>query len=125
MGVRRTFALAGEDMWALLVSGRGLQTWLGEAIALEPGSEFRLSDGTSGKLTVCDPPSHLRLSWQRPDWSSPSIVQVRVIPARTASTVSFHQEKLAAASEREAMLVHWRAVLDALGELVRQTPTRG
>jgi len=76
---------------------------------------YALPDGTTGALRVDRPGSHLRLSWQPEGWEQPSVVQLRVLPARTGTTIAFHQEHLAGPAEREAMLARWTGVLDALG----------
>ena len=55
-----------------------------------------------------------RSTWHRPEWDEPSYVQVRVIPARTGTTLSFHQDHLAGPSDREAMKAHWEQVIGRL-----------
>lgn len=46
--------------------------------------------------------------------SSGTIVQVALSKAKTGTTVTFHQERLADADERERQRVHWTAILDRL-----------
>jgi hypothetical protein len=52
------------------------------------------------------------LTWQPPDWSHDTTLQLTVLPAATGTTIAFHQDRLASAAERAEMLAHWTAVLD-------------
>lgn len=114
-GVRRTFPVAEQAAWELLVSPQGQQLWLGGAIDLADGGGYALPDGTRGELRASSD-RHLRLTWAPPGWSGESTVQVRVLPAKRGATIAFHQERLADEAERERALAHWSGVLDALGE---------
>jgi uncharacterized protein YndB with AHSA1/START domain len=122
IGVRRTLPLTPNQAWQLLTSDMGMSAWLGAPIVLEPQAHYQLSRGTRGKVTVYEPGSHLRLTWQLPGWSTPSVVQVRVLPARTGSTISFHQENLAGPSERESMRDHWTSMLNQLARCETSEP---
>jgi uncharacterized protein YndB with AHSA1/START domain len=114
IGVRRTFPLSAEQLWHALLSPEGTSIWLGGPLALEEGTEFTLENGTTGKVTVYRPGSHLRVRWQPAGWERASVVQIRVIAARTGTTVSFHQEQLPDAAARAAMKAHWEAVIEQL-----------
>jgi uncharacterized protein YndB with AHSA1/START domain len=114
IGVRRTVPVSDERIWEVLLSPDGLGTWLGGATKVEEGERFAFSNGLSGEIRVFKPGSHIRLTWHRPEWEEPSYVQVRVIPARTGTTLSFHQDHLAGPSDREEMKVHWEQVIDRL-----------
>ena len=98
IGVRRTLPASEERLWALLRSPEGQRVWLGGVTDLEPGSRFAFADGIRGEIRVHRPWSHLRLTWQLPAWEAPSIVQVRVLAARSGATLSFHQDHLGAVS---------------------------
>ena len=114
IGARRTFPCAPAAAWGALLSPEGLACWLGGP--LDPARPaYRLPDGTTGEVRVWQPGSHLRLTWQPPGWARPSTVQVRVIPARSGTTIAFHQEHLAGPDEREAMRARWADALDHLG----------
>ncbi len=105
-------------MWAVLLSPEGLRTWLGGVAELEVGRRFAFRDGTSGEIRVYKPWSHVRLTWQRVDWEAPSTLQVRVIAARTGTTLSFHQDQLGSATDRVAMRDHWEQVIGRLAEML-------
>ncbi|WP_154734502.1 SRPBCC domain-containing protein [Conexibacter sp. W3-3-2] len=113
-GVRRT--VAGVDptgAWARLASAEGTAIWLGGPVALEPGP-YALADGREGEIRVVRPGSHVRLTWQAAPGDPDTTLQLRVLPARTGTTVAVHQERLADAEQRAQMLAHWEGVLDAL-----------
>ena len=116
IGVRRTVPASEERVWAVLVSPAGQHIWLGGVTELEEGARFSFRDGIRGQIRVHKPWSHLRLAWQPPEWEAPSYVQVRVIPARTGSTLSFHQDHLRGPAERKAMKAHWEQVIERLSE---------
>lgn len=46
-----------------------------------------------------------------------STLQIRVIPAKDKTTISFHHEWLANGKEREAMKTHWTRVLDEIDNI--------
>jgi len=118
IGVRWTLPTSEERMSAVLRSPAGLQIWLGGVTEIEVGNQFAFSDGTTGEIRVYKRGSHLRLAWQRSDWDEPSTVQVRVIAARTGTTLSFHLEKLARPTDRAAMKDHWEQVIGRLADLL-------
>lgn len=110
MGVRRTVSADLETVWDFLL-GEGLPLWLGQtATALSPGTTYRTADGTHGEVRSLRPHDRVRLTWQPANWDHDATLQVALTPARTGTTVVFHQERLRDAEERQAMLAHWRAV---------------
>jgi hypothetical protein len=65
-------------------------------------------------MRVVNPGSHLRLTWQPPGWAKPSTIQVRVMASGERTVLSFHEERLPGAEERDARRRHFEAALDAL-----------
>jgi uncharacterized protein YndB with AHSA1/START domain len=114
IGVRRRVPASEERVWAALLSSAGLRIWLGGVAPVEEGARFAFPNGTSGEIRVYQPWSHVRLTWRRPDWDAPSYLQVRVIPARTGTTLSFHQDHLRGPADRTAMRAHWEQVIEQL-----------
>ena len=90
IGVSRTVPLTPEEVWARI---EDTAAWLGEE--------------------ADDVRSHRPLDRIRVGWKG-TIVQVAITPAKTGTTVRFHQERLADAEERERQRAHWSAVLDRL-----------
>lgn len=118
VGVRRTLPLPADEAWRLLTSAEGVQAWLGGAPPRwEKGQAYRLADGSSGEVRVFNPGSHLRITWQPEGWPRPSTIQVRVMPSGERKTVvSFHQEHLPGAAERDERRRFFEAAFDALRE---------
>lgn len=116
VGVRRTLPLSMDTAWRLLTSPAGVRAWLGDvpSLALEKGAAYATADGAAGTVRVVNPGSHLRLTWQPPGWARPSTIQVRVMPSGERTVLSFHEERLPSADEREARRRHFEAALDAL-----------
>jgi uncharacterized protein YndB with AHSA1/START domain len=120
IGVIRTLPFSEEVIWRLLLSPEGLAVWLGGPIELAEGARYALADGTSGEVRVYKPWSHIRLTWQPPGWTRPSLIQVRVIPAKSGTTLSFHQEHLRDSAARTAMKARWEGVIEALQEKLKE-----
>jgi uncharacterized protein YndB with AHSA1/START domain len=120
IGVRRTFPITHEAAWQLLTSAEGIRIWLDESadVELAHGATYRLVDGTSGKVSVFTPGSHLRMTWQPPGWARPSIIQLRAIANRARTVVAFHQEHLPGPDEREARRAFYMAALDQIERLI-------
>lgn len=119
IGVRRTLPITQEQAWELLTSSDGVKMWLGDVsdLAFSAGSTYLSEEGTSGELRIVKPHEQLRLTWQKRGWATPSTLQIRLLPkSPEKTTISFHQEKLASAVEREEMKLRWEAVLSMIGE---------
>ncbi len=119
VGVRRTLPLPADEAWRLLTSAEGVHAWLGGAPPprWEKGEAYRLQDGSSGEVRVFNPGSHLRITWQPEGWPRASTLQVRVMPSGEQKTViSFHQEHLPGAAERDERRRFFEAAFDTLRE---------
>ncbi|WP_261306133.1 SRPBCC domain-containing protein [Paenibacillus andongensis] len=118
IGVRRTLPFFQEETWELLTSTRGRKLWLGDAPSAQivKGHKFATQEGTTGEFRVVKPQEQLRLSWQPAGFPNSSTLQIRLLPAASPgkTTISFHQEKLDTAEQREAMKVHWEEVISGL-----------
>jgi uncharacterized protein YndB with AHSA1/START domain len=119
-GVRRTVRVDPAEAWSLLTSAEGQELWLGAVTELSRGAAYELPDGTRGEIRALSG-SHLRMTWDAPGWAGESTIQLRAIPAKTGTTISFHHERLADAEERHRALVRWRAALDEIEQ--RLLPT--
>jgi uncharacterized protein YndB with AHSA1/START domain len=99
MGARRTVAADLDTVWSYLI-GPGLASWLGadELPPMRSRTEKR----------------RLRLDWTPPGATRPTILQLTVLPAKTGTTIAFHQEKLTGREQRKEMLTHWHGVLERL-----------
>lgn len=114
IGVSRTLPFSEEAIWGLLLSPEGLATWLGGPIEVEEGARYTLADGASGEVRIYKPWSHIRLTWQPSGWARPSLIQIRVIPAKTGTRLSFHQEHLRDGAARTEMKGRWERVIEEL-----------
>lgn len=122
IGVRKTIPVDPAEAWRRLVSPQGVRAWLGNGtLPLEAKSTYRTRDGAEGEMRVVKPGAQLRLTYRPEGWDSPSTIQVRILPAATGTTVSFHEERLPAAAERERRKAHFAAALDMLASLLDET----
>jgi len=116
IGVSRTVPHPLDEVWRLLTSDRGVAIWLGAGARLEPlrGAHYVTADGTEGEVRGYRDRDRIRVTWRPPGWSHDSTLQVALSDARSGTTVSFHQERLADAEERERQRARWRSVLGDL-----------
>jgi uncharacterized protein YndB with AHSA1/START domain len=120
IGVRRTFPIGAGRAWLLLMTQPGLGLWLGQGVepAFKKGATYQTQDGTTGEVRSYNEGSLIRMTWQPREWDFASTLQIRVLPAKTGATISFHHERLQNGDQREAMRLHWSAVLDKLEGLM-------
>ena len=118
-GVRRTLPVKPEAAWDFLLSPDAVRIWLGAAptLPLAHGAEFKLKDGTRCKITILKPGSHIRMQWQPANYPKPAVLQVRVIPAASGTTFSFHQENLPDADARQQRIAFYENALEELGKM--------
>lgn len=121
IGVRRTLPTTPEKAWTLLTTQPGLGYWLGHGVEVDfkKGDEYETREKTTGDIRSYQRGSLIRMTWQPPDWDEPSTLQVRVLPAKTGATISFHHERLEDGDQREAMRKHWTSIMDKLSALVK------
>jgi uncharacterized protein YndB with AHSA1/START domain len=122
IGVRRTFPVSVQDAWQFLTSTAGINIWLGElsTFSLTKGETYTTKDDTKGEVRVVNVGENIRLTWLPQNWQKASTVQVRTIPHGPNTVISFHQEGLPGAKERENMRQHWRNVLEKLETYLNQ-----
>ena len=117
LGVTRTFGVAPEQLWDLIVSRP--QLWLGDDadVSFEVGERYKLEgpDAASGEIRVVKPGDRLRMTWQPEGWLAPATLQLAMTargPGKTSLTA--HMEKLPEAAAREALRGRWREVMDRI-----------
>jgi uncharacterized protein YndB with AHSA1/START domain len=113
IGVSRTVPLPAGEVWRRLTSPDGVRVWLGDGASLrfETGEPYRISDGTTGEVRVVVAGDRLRIT-RRPDgWARPATIQIRLAPKGEKTVVTFHEENLPGADEREARRAHYQAAL--------------
>ena len=124
IGVSRTVDLPPDRVWRTLVSDEGVAVWLGAGVqlptdpAIAKGTPYRTADGTRGEIRSFHSTGRLRLTWQPPGWDHESTVQVTVSSRGGRTVLRFHQERLADPAERARQRAHWRAVMDAVVDLL-------
>lgn len=122
VGVRRTFPARVEHVWQMLMSREGIEIWLGEISSydISLGTEYHTSSGISGKVRVVNENQNVRLTWKKEHWENASTLQIRTIEQKNDKcTISFHQENLPSAKDREDMKAKWEEVLDSLRKVIK------
>ncbi len=116
IGVRKTFAVPVQTGWNFLFSEAGVSTWLGKINfeSLELHKPYKTKEGIQGKVNVFKPGSHIRLTWKPKHWTNTSVLQIRVIPSKEKTTISFHQDKLLDSNQRDEMKKYWDKVIEKI-----------
>lgn len=122
VGVSKTYQVSLHEAWNYMFSYEGIKIWLGyKGLPVwKKGQEYTTKTGTYLCVRMYNELSHARLAYKRKDWENTSTLQVRLIAAKTGSTISIHQEKLTDAGQREEMRLHWEKVLSKVGTLIKQ-----
>ena len=120
IGVRRTLPVSAEKAWKLLTTQPGLGYWLGTGVDahFEKGDSFTTAEGTSGEIRSYNEGNLIRMRWQPPEWDFESTLQIRVMPAKTGATITFHHERMRNGEQRAAMHQRWSDALDRLAALI-------
>ncbi len=120
IGVRRTFPVGLGKLWEMLTTQPGLGYWLGIDVTADfkKGDTYKTKEGTTGDIRSYEAGSLIRMTWQPADWDFQSTLQIRAIPAKKGTTLSFHHEKLQDDVQRERMKAHWSAVMDKFRTLI-------
>jgi uncharacterized protein YndB with AHSA1/START domain len=123
IGVRRTMPIEISTAWELLMTPPGLEYWLGTGVEppFKKGAQYMTEEHTVGEIRSFAEGSLIRLTWQPQNWNFQSTLQIRLLPAAKGTTISIHHEKLQNTEQREAMRLHWSAVLDKLEALVKKS----
>lgn len=121
IGVRRTFALSPAAAWETLFSQPVLGVWLDNKadIAFQKGDTYTTASGITVTVTSVTDIKVIRMKWQQKGQTDASTLQIRVIPSKDKTTISFHHEWLANGTERETMKTYWTQVLDAIGNTLK------
>ncbi|WP_202390814.1 SRPBCC domain-containing protein [Flavobacterium sp. Sd200] len=121
IGVRKTYPVSLHAAWNFMFSYDGIKLWLGyKGVPVwKKGQEYTTKTGTYLCIRVYNELSHARLAYKRKDWENTSTLQIRIIAAKTGTTISIHQEKLADAEQREEMKLHWEKVLLKIGTALK------
>ncbi len=114
IGVSKTLRHPVEAVWQVLVGQPSV--WLGPGAELpaEKGDAWRAGDGSGGELRSRREHDRLRLTHWSPSAGHESTVQVALRAASSGTRVTFHQERLRNADEREAQRSHWQGVMAQL-----------
>ena len=120
IGVRRTIAASPETIWTTLMSPEGLAIWLGSLSALpdRPGTAWQAGDGGYGEVRSYEKARLVRLTCRPASGNPETTLQLRLLPARTGTTLAIHQERLAGPEERERMRDHWKVVAAQIAQRV-------
>ena len=116
MGIRRTFPITPDQAWELLFTQPVLGHWLdtNAQLSFEKGDTYTTRTGITITISSVTTAKVIRMKWQVAGESNTSTLQVRVLPAKEKTTVSFHHEWLKDAAERAAMKTYWENVLDQI-----------
>ena len=123
IGVRRTIPASANAIWAALMAPAGLAIWLGPLAKLpeRTGTFWQAEDGSRGDVRSYEAERLVRLTWNPASGTPETTLQLRLLPAKTGTTLAIHQERLTGPAERETMREHWKAVAKQIAEQAMAT----
>ncbi len=117
IGVSKTVDRPVQEVWSFITSPAGVAIWLGEGVTVlsDLGAGYETTAGVRGETRSFHELDRVRLTWQPPDWSHDTTLQLVVTSAGEGrARLVIHQERLADAAEREQQRRHWKGVITAL-----------
>jgi uncharacterized protein YndB with AHSA1/START domain len=123
IGVSKTIDRPAEEVWSFITSPAGIAIWLGEGVTVVPerGAGYETTAGVRGETRGFRDRDRIRLTWQPPDWTHDTTLQLAVRSAGAGrAMLVIHQERLADAAERERQRRHWQGVITALVEALTE-----
>jgi uncharacterized protein YndB with AHSA1/START domain len=121
--VSKTIDRPAETVWSFITSPAGIAIWLGEGVTVVPerGAGYETRAGVQGETRGFRERDRIRLTWQPPDWTHDTTLQLAVRSAGAGrAMLVIHQERLADAAERERQRRHWQDVITALVEALTE-----
>ncbi|QNN82415.1 hypothetical protein H3H54_15665 [Brachybacterium sp. Z12] len=118
LALHRTLPASTEDVWRRLLA-EWLPQWLGvESVPQMVGAPLRGQDRVRGRVIGCHVGRRVRVRWTPLALDHETVFQVTLQDPPDAAPgctlIELHQERLLGAAERQALIEHWDAVLDAL-----------
>ena len=87
----RTYPTSQQDLWSALTEKERICRWFGEVSGdFELGGRYTIKDNADGKITGCEPPKSLALTWEI--GSNVSWVSVTVEEAKDGSLLTLEHE---------------------------------
>jgi uncharacterized protein YndB with AHSA1/START domain len=123
IGVSKTIDRPAETVWSFITSPAGIAIWLGGGVTVLPerGAGYETRAGVRGETRGFRDRDRIRLTWQPPDWTHDTTLQLAVRSAGAGrAMLVIHQERLADAAERERQRRHWQGVITALVEALTE-----
>ena len=120
IGVSKTIPYPLDQVWALMSSPDGIALWLGPGATLgrEKGSAYETDDGITGEVRGYHERDRIRITRLGKHADHETTMQFTVVALDDRTTLTFHEERLADADERERRRTHWQGVLaSVLAEL--------
>lgn len=121
IGIRRTFSIESHQAWELLFTQPLLSSWLDDKADLpfEKGNSYTTQTGITIMVSSVTTGKVIRIKWQQPGDPQTSTLQIRIIPGKGKTTISFHHEWLKNEQEREWMKGYWSHVLDEINRQLK------
>ena len=120
VGVSKTIPYPLDQVWSFMSSAEGIALWLGPGASLrrEKGSAYETDDGITGEVRGYHDRDRIRITRLGKGADHETTMQFTVVALDDRTTLTFHEERLADADERERRRTHWQGVLaSVLAEL--------
>jgi uncharacterized protein YndB with AHSA1/START domain len=119
----KSLPLNVKKVWKILVSDAGQSIWLKPLYkgVIAVGNIFETGDGFFGEIRTLKKERRVRMTWQDPDWSHKTVVQVTLVP-RTGekSILVFDHLQIKDLKVQAKMRKRWRDSADELAKLIQR-----
>lgn len=123
----KTFYISAEKLWDLLESEQGQAVWLKplSPFKFKTKNVFETEDGFYGEIRTMRDGERLRMSWQDPEWTKPTILQVYALPREKGKSVLvFMHDSIRETRTKARLKERWSQAVEELAALAGAKPPR-
>jgi uncharacterized protein YndB with AHSA1/START domain len=119
----KSLPLTVKTVWKILVSDAGQSIWLKPLYkgVIAVRNTFETGDGFFGEIRTLKKDRRVRMTWQDPDWSYKTVVQVTLVPRPgERSILVIDHLQIKDLRVRAEMRKRWRDSVDELAKLIQR-----
>ncbi len=123
----KSLAIDAKKLWKLINSDQGIQIWLKPMfpVKIKVGEIFETTDGYYGQIRTLRKDTRIRLSWQDPNWSKKTSLQIFIVPnPKQRSILVFSHDQIDGIKNQELFRKRWKSVITELANTLNKDVSR-